>query len=109
MLVGMVNGQDRLPVGRAVAWIIRRLMVGPRPVMVVIVVAVLMVVVLVVADVEVDMEEAGAELTVVVPIAGSVESKPGKAGEDDEDHRRRRRPRRSGQHSMESSHHEIPR
>lgn len=109
MLIRMMDGQDRSPLRRAIVGVVWRFTVGPGPVVDVVLVAVLMVVVLVVADVEVDMEEAGAELAVVVPVAGGVKAETGEAGEDDKDQRGGCRPRRSGQGSAESSHNLIPR
>lgn len=109
MLVGVIDGQDRTPVGQAVVGVFWCLVAGPGLVVGVILVAVPMVIVIVVADVEVDVEKSGAEFAVVVPVTGGVEAEPGKAGQNDDDQRRGRRPDRSSHGSMESSHHQIPR
>jgi hypothetical protein len=109
LLVGVIDGQDRVPVGWAVVGVVRRLAIRLLPVVGVIVVAVVMITVRVVTDVEVDVEESGAELAVVVPVTGGVEAEPGKAGQNDNDQGRGRRPDRSDHGSMESSHHQIPR
>ena len=92
MLVGVIDGQDCVPVGRAVVGVVWRLVAGPGPVVGVTLVAVPMVIVIVVTDVEVDVEKAGAELAVAVPVTGGVEAEPGEAGQDDNDQRRGRRP-----------------
>ena len=92
MLVGVIDGQDRTPVGRAVVGVVWCLVAGSGPVVGVILVAVPMVIVIVVADVEVDVEKTGAKLAVAVPVTGGVEAEPCEAGQDDNDQRRGRRP-----------------
>lgn len=101
MLIGVVDRQNRVPSGRAVVGSVRRFAFGPG--LMVRMIVVLEVTVLVVTDVEVDVEETGAELTVVVPVSSGVEAEAGEAGQGDEDQRRHCRPRRSGRGSAESS------